>query len=160
MAGRGPRGPGSVDSIRGRRKVSGINNESGAPRPSRRAKYIAAVAVVITVGIPAVIAVTTHAPGRISRVLSGAPLDDELFASQRLDSELDMVRAQLGDQPMRRVQVTTNLISVEAVAADGRLHKYWVRDGGVEDVDPSARFVHRFLMHRFLRVVVAESTYI
>jgi hypothetical protein len=115
--------------------VNGINNESGAPRPSHRTKYIAAVAVAITVGIAAVVAVTTDAPGRISRALSGALLDDELFASQQLDSELDLLRAQLGELPMRRVQVTTNLISVEAVAADGRLHKYWVRDGGVEDVD-------------------------
>jgi len=114
--------------------VSGMESESGAPRPPYRVKYIAAVAVAITVAFSAVIAVTVDAPGRISRALSGTSLED-LFSSPRLDSELDVVRAQLGGLPIRRMDVTSNLISVEAVAADGLLHLYWVRDGEVEDMD-------------------------
>ncbi|WP_156042367.1 hypothetical protein [Rhodococcus sp. UNC363MFTsu5.1] len=108
--------------------------ESGAPRPPYRVKYIAALAVAITVAFSAVIAVTVDAPGRISRALSGTSLED-LFSSPRLDSELDVVRAQLGGLPIRRMDVYSNLISVEAVAADGLLHLYWVRDGEVEDMD-------------------------
>lgn len=46
-----------------------------------------------------------------------------------------MVRAELGGLAIRRMDVTSNLISVEAVAADGLLHLFWVRDGEVEDVD-------------------------
>ncbi|MCZ4557919.1 hypothetical protein O4215_20370 [Rhodococcus maanshanensis] len=111
-----------------------MESESGAPRPPYRVKYIAAVAVAITVAFSAVIAVTVDAPGRISRALSGTSLED-LFSSPRLDSELDVVRAQLGGLPIRRMDVTSNLISVEAVAADGLLHLYWVRDGEVEDLD-------------------------
>ncbi|MBP1162913.1 hypothetical protein [Rhodococcus sp. PvR099] len=111
-----------------------MESESGAPRPPYRVKYIAAVAVAITVAFSAVIAVTVDAPGRISRALSGTSLED-LFSSPRLDSELDVVRAQLGGLPIRRMDVTSNLISVEAVAADGLLHLYWVRDGEVEDMD-------------------------
>jgi hypothetical protein len=117
--------------------MSGMENEPGAPRPNHRVKYFVAVAVAITVAIAVVIAVTIDAPGRISRAFSGTPLDD-LFSSPRLDSELDVVRARLGDLPMRRVDVTSNLISVEAVAADGQLHLYWVRDGEVEDVNSIA----------------------
>ena len=127
-------GPGSLDSIRGRGKVSGMDRELGAPHPPGRVKYLAAVAVAITVAMTAVIAVTVDAPGRISRALSGKSLED-LFSSPRLDSELDVVRTQLGGQPIRRMDVTSNLISVEAVAADGLLHLYWVRDGEVEDMD-------------------------
>ncbi|WP_141210744.1 hypothetical protein [Rhodococcus sp. OK302] len=111
-----------------------MESESGAPRPPCRVKYIAAVAVAVTVAMTAVIAVTVDAPGRISRALSGTSLED-LFSSPRLDSELDVVRAQLGGLPIRRMDVTSNLISVEAVAADGLLHLYWVRDGEVEDMD-------------------------
>ncbi|OYD60958.1 hypothetical protein BDB13_5872 [Rhodococcus sp. OK302] len=114
--------------------MSGMESESGAPRPPCRVKYIAAVAVAVTVAMTAVIAVTVDAPGRISRALSGTSLED-LFSSPRLDSELDVVRAQLGGLPIRRMDVTSNLISVEAVAADGLLHLYWVRDGEVEDMD-------------------------
>ncbi|MDV6275521.1 hypothetical protein R3Q06_18655 [Rhodococcus erythropolis] len=108
--------------------------ESGAPHSPHRVKYLAAVAVVMTVAITAVIAVTVDVPGRISRALSGTSVD-YLFSSPRLDSELEVVRAQLGGLPIRRMDVTSNLISVEAVAADGLLHLYWVRDGEVEDMD-------------------------
>ncbi|MFJ1455077.1 hypothetical protein [Nocardia sp. N2S4-5] len=110
-----------------------MENESGSPRPPYRAKYIAVVAVAI-IAVIAVLAATADVPGRISRALSGTSRED-LFSSPRLDSELDVVRAQLGGLPMRRMDVTANLISVEAVAADGRLHLYWVRDGEVEDMD-------------------------
>ncbi|MHA3018844.1 hypothetical protein ACXPWS_01065 [Mycobacterium sp. BMJ-28] len=110
---------------------------SGAARPSHRAKYIAVIAVSIVVAVAAVIAIVADVPGRITRALGGVANED-LFASQRLDSELEAVRTRLGDLPMRRVQVTTNLISIEAVAADGQLHMYWVRDGEVEDVDSIA----------------------
>ena len=105
--------------------------ESDAPRPSHRAKHIAATTVAITVAIAVVIAVVVDVPGRISRTFSG----EDLFSSPRLDAEFDVVRAQLGGLPMRRVDVTSNLISVEAVAADGLLHLYWVRDGEVEDMN-------------------------
>ena len=108
-----------------------MNDEPDAPRPSHRAKYVAATAVAITVAIAVVIAVVVDVPGRISRTFSG----EDLFSSPRLDAEFDAVRAHLGGLPMRRVDVTSNLISVEAVAADGRLHLYWVRDGEVEDVN-------------------------
>jgi len=114
--------------------MSTTGAEPGAPRPRSRVKYVVAVAAATAVAIIAVIAVTIDAPGRISRALSGAAHDD-LFASHRLDAELDVVRARLGDLPMRRVDVTSNLISVEAVAADGQLHLYWVRDGEVDDMD-------------------------
>lgn len=114
--------------------MSTTGAEPGAPRPRHRVKYVVAVAAATAVAIIAVIAVTIDAPGRISRALSGAAHDD-LFASHRLDAELDVVRARLGDLPMRRVDVTSNLISVEAVAADGQLHLYWVRDGEVDDMD-------------------------
>ncbi len=117
--------------------MSTTGTEPGASRANRRIRYVGAVAVSVVVAIAAVIAVSIDAPARISRALSGIPLED-LFSSQRLDSELDVVRARLGDLPMRRVDVTSNLISVEAVAADGQLHKYWVRDGEVEDVDSIA----------------------
>lgn len=83
------------------------------------------------------VAVVTDVPGRITRALGGGA-NEQLFTSQRLDAELEAVRARLGDLPMRRVQVTTNLISIEAVAADGQLHMYWVRDGEVEDVNSIA----------------------
>ncbi|KAA0113452.1 hypothetical protein CIW51_24710 [Mycolicibacterium sp. P9-22] len=92
------------------------------------------VAVSIVIAIAAVVVVVADGPGRISRALSGVA-SEPLFSAPRLDAELDAVRARLGDLPMRRVDVTSNLISVEAVAADGQLHKYWVRDGEVEDVD-------------------------
>lgn len=111
-----------------------MESESGVSRLPCRVKYSAAVAVVIAVAMTAVIAVTVDVPGRISRALSGTSVED-LFSSPRLDSELDVVRAQLGGQPIRRMDVTSNLISVEAVAADGLLHLYWVRDGEVEDMD-------------------------
>jgi hypothetical protein len=116
--------------------MSTTGTEPGASGPNRRVKYLVAVTVSITVAIAAVIAVAVDVPGQISRALGGNP--EDLFSSPRLDSELDVVRARLGDLPMRRVDVTTNLISVEAVAADGQLHKYWVRDGEVEDVDSIA----------------------
>jgi hypothetical protein len=108
-----------------------------ASRPNHRVKYAMVVAVSIVVAIAAVVVVVADVPGRISRGLSGAA-SEPLFSAQRLDAELDAVRARLGDLPMRRVDVTSNLISVEAVAADGQLHKYWVRDGEVEDVDSIA----------------------
>ena len=108
-----------------------------ASRPNHRVKYAMVVAVSIVVAIAAVVVVVADVPGRISRALSGAA-SEPLFSAQRLDAELDAVRARLGDLPMRRVDVTSNLISVEAVAADGQLHKYWVRDGEVEDVDSIA----------------------
>lgn len=111
--------------------------EPDAPRPNHRVKYVVATAVSVVVAIAAVIAVSIDAPGRIGRALSGTALED-LFSSQRLDAELDVVRARLGDLPMRRVDVTSNLVSVEAVAADGQLHLYWVRDGEVEDMDSIA----------------------
>jgi hypothetical protein len=106
----------------------------GAPQPNHRMKYVAVVAVSIVVGIAAVAVAIGDVSGRVTRALGGAA-SEPLFSSQRLDAELDAVRARLGDLPMRRVDVTSNLISVEAVAADGQLHKYWVRDGEVEDVD-------------------------
>lgn len=108
-----------------------------ASRPNHRVKYAMVVAVSIVVAIAAVVVVVADLPGRFSRGLSGAA-SEPLFSAQRLDAELDAVRARLGDLPMRRVDVTSNLISVEAVAADGQLHKYWVRDGEVEDVDSIA----------------------
>ncbi|MDJ0104865.1 hypothetical protein QM646_00450 [Rhodococcus erythropolis] len=108
--------------------------ESGAPRPSHRVKYLAVVVVAVTVAIMAVIAVNIDAPGRISRALSGSSGED-LFSSSRLDAELDVVRAELGGLAIRRMDVTSNLISVEAVAADGLVHLFWVRDGEVEDLD-------------------------
>jgi hypothetical protein len=108
-----------------------------ASQPNHRAKYAMVVAVSIVVAIAAVVVVVADLPGRFSRGLSGAA-SEPLFSAQRLDAELDAVRARLGDLPMRRVDVTSNLISVEAVAADGQLHKYWVRDGEVEDVDSIA----------------------
>lgn len=111
-----------------------MENEPGAPRPNHRVKYIAAIAISVAVATAAVVAVTVDAPGRIGRALSDG-VHEELFSSQRLDSELDLVRARLGGLPMRRVTVTSNLISVEAVAADGQLHDYWVRGGEVEDMD-------------------------
>lgn len=109
----------------------------GAPRPNHRVKYIVTIVVAVAVAVAAVVAVAVDAPGRISQVFGGVPRED-LFSSQRLDAELDVVRAQLGDLPMRRVDVTSNLISVEAVAADGQLHLYWIRDGEVEDMDSIA----------------------
>lgn len=114
--------------------MSTTGAEPDGPRPRHRVKYVVAVAAATAVAIAAVVAVTVDAPGRIGRALSGAAHED-LFSSQRLDAELDVVRARLGDLPMRRVDVTSNLISVEAVAADGQLHLYWVRDGEVDDVD-------------------------
>ncbi|WP_131812940.1 hypothetical protein [Mycolicibacterium peregrinum] len=109
----------------------------GAPRPNLRVKYIVTIVVAVAVAVASVVAVAVDAPGRIGQMFGGAPRED-LFSSQRLDSELDVVRAQLGDLPMRRVDVTSNLISVEAVAADGQLHLYWIRDGEVEDMDSIA----------------------
>jgi hypothetical protein len=113
--------------------------ESGpdASGPNHRVKYAMVVAVSVIVAIAAVVAVVGDVTGRIGRALSGGA-SEPLFSSQRLDAELDLVRARLGDLPMRRVDVTSNLISVEAVAADGQLHMYWVRDGEVEDVDSIA----------------------
>lgn len=105
----------------------------GAPRPNHRAKYAAVVAVSVLVAIAAVVVVVGDVPGRITRALGGT--NEDLFSSQRLDAELDLVRTRLGDLPMRRVDVTSNLISVEAVANDGQLHLYWVRDGEVEDMN-------------------------
>lgn len=99
-------------------------------------KYVAAVVVSVVVAAAAVVVVVGDVPGRITRTLGGAR--EDLFSSQRLDSELDVVRARLGDLPLRRVTVTSNLVSVEAVAADGQLHDYWVRDGEVEDMDSIA----------------------
>lgn len=96
--------------------------------------YIAAAAVAAAAAIAVAVAIAVDLPDRITRASSGDARED-LFSSQRLDAELDAVRAQLGGQPLRRVTVTSNLISVEAVAADGRLHHYWVRDGKVEDLD-------------------------
>lgn len=96
-----------------------------------------AVAVSVVVTIAAVVVVVEDVPGRIVRALSGTA-SEPLFSAQRLDAELDVVRARLGELPMRRVDVTSNLISVEAVAADGQLHKYWVREGEVENVDSIA----------------------
>lgn len=100
-------------------------------------KYIAVVVISVVVAIAAVVAVAFDAPGRITRALGGVTRED-LFSSQRLDAELDLVRARLGDLPLRRVDVTSNLVSVEAVAADGQLHLYWIRDGEVEDMDSIA----------------------
>ncbi|WP_396910374.1 hypothetical protein [Mycolicibacterium sp.] len=111
--------------------------EPGPPRPSHRVKYVAVIAVSVVVAIAAVIMVVVDAPSRITSALGGVT-DEELFSSQRLDAELEVVRAQLGDLPLRRVDVTSNLVSVEAVAADGQLHLYWVRDGEVEDMDSIA----------------------
>ncbi|KHO20029.1 hypothetical protein QQ44_25850 [Mycolicibacterium setense] len=108
--------------------------EPDAPRPNHRAKYIAVVVVSVVVAIAAVVIAVGDVTGRITRVLGGVAAE-ELFSSQRLDAELDLVRARLGDLPLRRVDVTSNLISVEAVATDGRLHLYWVRDGEVEDMN-------------------------
>lgn len=111
--------------------------ERDVPRPNHRAKYVAVVAVSIVVAIAAVVLVVGDVTGRITRALGGVAAE-ELFSAQRLDAELDLVRARLGDLPLRRVDVTSNLISVEAVASDGRLHLYWVRDGEVEDMDSIA----------------------
>ncbi len=108
-----------------------------APRPNHRVKYVAVIAVSVVVAVAAVIMVVVDVPSRITRAL-GDVTDEELFSSQRLDQEFDVVRAELGDLPMRRVDVTSNLISVEAVAHDGQLHLYWVRDGEVEDMDSIA----------------------
>jgi len=108
--------------------------ELDARRPNRRKKYVAAIALSVVVAIAAVVVIAGDVPGRITRALSGLPPED-LFSAQRLDAELDVVRARLGDQVLRRVDVTSNLISVEAVAHDGRLHLYWVRDGQLEDED-------------------------
>jgi len=105
-----------------------------APRPNHRAKYVAVTAVSIVVAVTAVVGVVGDIPGRITRAFGGV-VHEDLFSAQRLDSELDVVRAQLGHLPMRRVDVTSNLISVEAVAADGQLHLYWIRDGKVDDMD-------------------------
>lgn len=113
--------------------MSTRDTEPDAPRPNHRAKYAAVVVVSVLVAIAAVVVVVGDVPGRITRALGGT--NEDLFSSQRLDGELDLVRARLGDLPMRRVDVTSNLISVEAVANDGRLHLYWVRDGEVEDMN-------------------------
>lgn len=100
-------------------------------------KYVAAVVVSVVVAVAAVVVVVGGVPDRIARMLGGVARED-LFSSQRLDSELDLVRARLGDLPLRRVDVTSNLVSVEAVATDGQLHLYWLRDGEVEDMDSIA----------------------
>lgn len=117
--------------------MSTTGNGPDEPRPKRRGTYAMVVAVSMVVAIAAVVVVVGDVPGRISRAWSGGA-SGPLFSAQRLDAELDVVRARLGELPMRRVDVTSNLISVEAVAADGELHKYWVRDGEVEDVDSIA----------------------
>src|SRR3954452_6456727 len=117
--------------------MSTTGTEPDASRPNHRLKYAMAVTVSMVVAIAAVVVVVGDVPGRISRAWSGGA-SGPLFSAQRLDAELDVVRARLGDLSMRRVDVTSNLISVEAVAADGQLHKYWVRDGEVEDVDSIA----------------------
>ncbi|MGV0809902.1 hypothetical protein [Mycolicibacterium setense] len=111
--------------------------EPDAPRPNHRSKYIAVVVISVVVAIAAVVIAVGDVTGRITRALGGVAAE-ALFSAQRLDAELDLVRTRLGDLPMRRVDVTTNLISVEAVATDGRLHLYWVRDGEVEDMDSIA----------------------
>lgn len=116
--------------------MSTQDTEQSAPRPNHRGKYVAAVVVSVVVAAAAVVVVVGDVPGRITRTLGGAR--EDLFSSQRLDSELDVVRARLGDLSLRRVTVTSNLVSVEAVAADGQLHDYWVRDGEVEDMDSIA----------------------
>lgn len=108
--------------------------EPDAPRPNHRAKYIAVVVVSVVVAIAAVVIAVGDVTGQITRALGGVAAED-LFSAQRLDAELDLVRARLGDLPLRRVDVTSNLVSVEAVATDGRLHLYWVRDGEVEDMN-------------------------
>ncbi|MDF2583745.1 MAG: hypothetical protein K0R33_2388, partial [Mycobacterium sp.] len=72
-----------------------------ASRPSHRVKYAMVVAVSIVVAIAAVVVVVADVPGRISRGLSGAA-SEPLFSAQRLDAELDAVRARLGELPMRR----------------------------------------------------------
>ncbi|MDZ7882562.1 MAG: hypothetical protein U5N53_06460 [Mycobacterium sp.] len=133
-----------------------------ASRPNHRVKYAMAVAVSVVVAIAAVVVVVGDVPGRIVRALSGAA-SEPLFSAQRLDAELDVVRARLGELPMPRVDVTSNLISVEAVAADGQLHKYWVRDGEVEDVDSIAdlhaseeTFTAADLSGRRIRAAVAD----
>lgn len=117
--------------------MSTRDTEQGAPRPNHRGKYVAAVVVSVVVAVAAVVVVVGDVPGRVIRALGGVARE-HLFSSQRLDSELDAVRTRLGDLPLRRVTVTSNLVSVEAVAADGRLHDYWVRDGDVEDMDSIA----------------------
>ena len=117
--------------------MSTTEPEPGAPRPNHQMKYVAVIAVAVVVAIAAVVMVAVDVPGRITRAFGGVT-DEELFSSQRLDVELDLVRERLGDLPMRRVDVTSNLISVEAVAADGQLHLYWVREGEVEDMDSIA----------------------
>ncbi|MGV0675665.1 hypothetical protein ABQE62_05665 [Mycolicibacterium fortuitum] len=117
--------------------MSTTGAQSGAPRPNHRGKYVAVIAVSVLVAIAAVAMVIVDAPSRITRALGGVT-DEELFSSQRLDAELDLVRERLGGLPLRRVDVTSNLVSVEAVAADGQLHLYWVRDGEVEDMDSIA----------------------
>ncbi|MDV3123873.1 hypothetical protein M1247_02990 [Mycobacterium sp. 21AC1] len=111
--------------------MSTRDTEQGAPRPNHRLKY--AVVVAVVVAVTAVLVVVGDVPGRIIHALGIAR--EDLFSSQRLDSELDVVRARLGDLPLRRVKVMSNLISVEAVAHDSRLHLYWVRDGEVEGMD-------------------------
>lgn len=117
--------------------MSATRAEPDAPRPNHRWKYVAVIAASVVVAVAAVVAVVGDVPGRVIRTLGGVARED-LFSSQRLDSELDLVRARLGDLPLRRVTVTSNLVSVEAVAADGQLHDYWVRDGEVQDMDSIA----------------------
>ncbi|MGW4100649.1 hypothetical protein [Mycobacterium sp. NPDC004974] len=117
--------------------MSSRDTEQGATLPNRRWKYVAVIAASVVVAGAAVVAVVGDVPGRVIRALGGVARED-LFSSQRLDSELDLVRARLGNLPLRRVTVTSNLVSVEAVAADGRLHDYWVRDGEVQDMDSIA----------------------
>ena len=117
--------------------MSTTGAQPDAPQPNHRMKYVAATAVSVLVAITAVVVVIGDVPGRVIHALGGDARED-LFSSQRLDSELDAVRARLGDLPMRRVTVTSNLVSVEAVAADGQLHDYWVPVGEVEDMDSIA----------------------
>ncbi|OCB56525.1 hypothetical protein A5722_13950 [Mycobacterium vulneris] len=117
--------------------MSTTEPEPGPPRPNLRGKYVAVITVSVLVAIAAVVMIVVDVPSRITRALGG-DTDEDLFSSQRLDAELDLVRERLGDLPLRRMDVTSNLVSVEAVAADGQLHLYWVRDGKVEDMDSIA----------------------